>query len=646
MATSTSKLDRVSELRKRMGFPADASRWMLVMLILALPAMLIWRHQVGSRMVSLFRLLAMSALMLLWCGIACVIIAAGDWDLQSALFAVVCKAECGIAMLGTLHRAIRWIMYQRGEKLSTRSPGISQFSRVIPNANAERYLDPLLTIAAGLLMCSPAMPLAVHAPGSWLVLSGVALYAVESYMHGIQLDQLDGLLRAEAHEQATARFYNHSNEPAAASSSTTKVATGVDADLQASIARRQQRRAQSAGPTDEKPTSVAPPMPQAAADGEQPTFRAATEKLFATEQPSSTTRHHDAAPKEMSRAAAKEKADSERAKRNKLGAAIGIAVALGTMAAPSLKAGFATLVAPRAVPNAETADESLDASEMFQRAENYREGKAGFAKDEARAIRLYFMAAARGELSSQIKLGYLYELGEGGLPQSDKDAVVWYQRALAQHSRSAASNLGNMYLRGRGGLPLNEAEAIRLFRMAADAGSPEGEFNLAVMYGAGRGGLPKSEAEATKWYRQAADQGFKDAQTQLGDLYYAGEGGLPKNENEAAKWYRLAADQGEPSAQFYLGLMYQIGSGGLEQSPADAVLWLRKAALQEHGAAQVWLGRAYEAGTGGLPKSKEEAFKWYRKAAANGDEEAKLYLEVGEKQPDLVLPTSASEPRE
>ena len=110
MAKTISKPDRVSELRKRMGFPADASRWMLIVLVLALPAMLFWRHQVGSRMVSLFRLLAMSALMLLWCGIACVIIAAGDWNLQAALFAAVCGIEFSITMIANDRKTQPWIL--------------------------------------------------------------------------------------------------------------------------------------------------------------------------------------------------------------------------------------------------------------------------------------------------------------------------------------------------------------------------------------------------------------------------------------------------------------------------------------------------------------------------------------------------------
>ena len=56
----------------------------------------------------------------------------------------------------------------------------------------------------------------------------------------------------------------------------------------------------------------------------------------------------------------------------------------------------------------------------------------GVGKDEARALRLFVLAAAQGERNGQVHLGYMHSRGLGGLVANKTEARRWYTMAANQ----------------------------------------------------------------------------------------------------------------------------------------------------------------------------------------------------------------------
>ena len=165
-------------------------------------------------------------------------------------------------------------------------------------------------------------------------------------------------------------------------------------------------------------------------------------------------------------------------------------------------------------------------------------------------------------------------------------AVEWYRIAAEQGDAVAQCNLGYMYQFGQG-VTQDYAEAVRWYRKAAEQGYARAQRQLGLMYENGQG-VTQDYAEAVRWYRNAADQGDAVAQSFLGDMYERGRG-VTQDYVESVRWYRKAAEQGDASAQCYLSDMYENGRG-VQQDYAEAVRWFRKAAEQGDASAQYNLG--------------------------------------------------------
>ena len=130
-----------------------------------------------------------------------------------------------------------------------------------------------------------------------------------------------------------------------------------------------------------------------------------------------------------------------------------------------------------------------------------------------------------------------------------REAVRLYRMAAEKGNPVAQTNLGVMYAAGEGALPRNPAEAVRLYRLAAEQGFPGAQANLGVMYALGQGGLRRDDREAVRLWMQAAEHEDSQAQNNLGKMYAEGRGGLPRDSREAARMWRLAAEQGSVEAQ-------------------------------------------------------------------------------------------------
>lgn len=141
--------------------------------------------------------------------------------------------------------------------------------------------------------------------------------------------------------------------------------------------------------------------------------------------------------------------------------------------------------------------------------------KSGDARE---AVRLYRLAADRGNALAQNNLGAMHEAGEGALPRNDREAERLYRLSADQDFPGGQGNLGTLYATGHGGLPRNDREAVRLWTRAAEQEDAQAQNNLGRMYAEGRGGLPRDTREAARMWRLAADQGNTEARNNLRKL--------------------------------------------------------------------------------------------------------------------------------
>jgi TPR repeat protein len=112
---------------------------------------------------------------------------------------------------------------------------------------------------------------------------------------------------------------------------------------------------------------------------------------------------------------------------------------------------------------------SADLSEVISQADAAYAGA-----DYLEALRLYGLAAERGDAIAQTKLGSMYDTPPQGVTYNPSEALRWYRLAADQGSAKAQTNLGLLYEEGRG-VAENYAEAVRWHRLAADQGFAEAQ---------------------------------------------------------------------------------------------------------------------------------------------------------------------------
>ena len=72
----------------------------------------------------------------------------------------------------------------------------------------------------------------------------------------------------------------------------------------------------------------------------------------------------------------------------------------------------------------------------------YRNGR-GVPRDDGEAVRLYRLAADRGDAFAQNNLGWMYARGRG-VPRDDEEAIRLYRLAAGQGNATAQRNLDRM----------------------------------------------------------------------------------------------------------------------------------------------------------------------------------------------------------
>ena len=147
----------------------------------------------------------------------------------------------------------------------------------------------------------------------------------------------------------------------------------------------------------------------------------------------------------------------------------------------------------------------------FQKGERYFAGK-DVPQDYVEAVKWFRMAAEKGHLLSQYKLGCCYDFGNG-VRKNQVEAARWYYKAAEQGFSGAQFMVGHCLMTGEG-IPQDQTEAVEWYRKSAEQDFSPAQVSLAMCYRHGRG-VPKNVAEAANWYHKAAEQGDADAQLSL-----------------------------------------------------------------------------------------------------------------------------------
>jgi len=273
------------------------------------------------------------------------------------------------------------------------------------------------------------------------------------------------------------------------------------------------------------------------------------------------------------------------------------------------------------------AAEKGDAEAQYRLGECYYNGD-GVEDDHDESYEWIFKSAEQGYAEAQYKLGTYYHNGYDGF--DEEEAVKWYRKAAETGHAGAQYELGECYYNGDDDED-NYEEAVKWFskaaeqwRIAAEQGHAEAQYKLGICYRKNRG-VEFNLEESAKWIRKAAEQGYTEAQYEIGDCCYHGIWGFEENKEEAIKWWHQAANQGHAKAQYTFGELYRNGYS-VSENKEEAVKWYRKAAKQGHAEAQYELGRCYVSGCG-VDENKDEAVKWLRKADEKGHDYAKYELE-------------------
>lgn len=96
------------------------------------------------------------------------------------------------------------------------------------------------------------------------------------------------------------------------------------------------------------------------------------------------------------------------------------------------------------------------------------------------AVRLYRIAAERGNSLAQYRLGTRYFRGEG-VNKSNEEAFKWWKRAAEQGNPDAQNNIGMMYAEGTG-VKRDKQKALEWWQKAADNGSGHAKHNIEMFY--------------------------------------------------------------------------------------------------------------------------------------------------------------------
>ncbi|KAJ1629786.1 hypothetical protein T492DRAFT_907374 [Pavlovales sp. CCMP2436] len=189
------------------------------------------------------------------------------------------------------------------------------------------------------------------------------------------------------------------------------------------------------------------------------------------------------------------------------------------------------------------------------------------------AVRLYTLAADKGNLGAQNNHAELYHHGAEGVPRDDAKAAHYFILAADQGLAASQFNAGQYYRRVKS---QDNTKAAHYFRLAADQGIAGGQYFYAMVCRDGKGG--HAEAQFYRGITHMLGDGpirasQRPSQCDLAQSYSHGEGPLRRDYGECIRYHRNAADQGFALSMVALGAMLiddeHAGDGVRAREPAD-----------------------------------------------------------------------------
>ncbi|MBI3196507.1 MAG: sel1 repeat family protein [Rhodospirillales bacterium] len=266
----------------------------------------------------------------------------------------------------------------------------------------------------------------------------------------------------------------------------------------------------------------------------------------------------------------------------------------------------------------------------------FAHGDGGTPRNEARAVELFELAAAKDHKRAQLNLGTLYLRGQG-VPRDLIQARAWLEKAAANGDPYALYALGRAMSESSPAAGMDLVRAAALYRQAAEKGHPLAALRYGLVLNDGTA-VKRDHAAAQRWLIHAHDSGVPEAALALGDMAARTPASRDKALNakalkSAITWYEAAARAGVPSAQFKLANAYYAGAG-VERDLSQAQLWYGRAAQQGQTEAQNALGIMLIAGATGAA-DPVEGYKWLLLAERGGHPEARAIRDkTTEQMPD------------
>ncbi|MCG3187252.1 MAG: hypothetical protein IOMNBAOH_01855 [Rhodocyclaceae bacterium] len=147
--------------------------------------------------------------------------------------------------------------------------------------------------------------------------------------------------------------------------------------------------------------------------------------------------------------------------------------------------------------------------------------------------------ANAGDAEAQYLVAILMIEGKGGFQKSLAEAVKWLNRASERGHADAQLQLGLAFKSGNGILQ-DFGEAKRWFAKGASRGHAESQYQLGLLYRSGQG-VPFDFVEAYAWFNRAASQGLQPATVARDELVT-----LMRPEQIAAAQARSRHDSAQP----------------------------------------------------------------------------------------------------
>lgn len=252
-------------------------------------------------------------------------------------------------------------------------------------------------------------------------------------------------------------------------------------------------------------------------------------------------------------------------------------------------------------------------TELFSRSVNRKTPVV--PKDDIIAVKWWTLAAEKGNLWAQHRVGLCYYDGRG-VEKNPAEAMKWFSKASEKNEPWSQYRIGLCYQKGEG-VEKDESKAVEWFNKAAEQGLAKAQFELGKCYEQGFG-IPQDADKAKFWYIKAARQGIQEAR----DLLRPEDYQFREEERVDYKSYVQRAEQGDHEAQYMIGCCFYEN-----HRYNKAVEWFRKALDNGQGyiKSRYMLGLCFLEGNG-VEQNKEKGVKLLTMMADIGDEDAMLEL--------------------